>query len=204
MTVLSDDKSMFWQSVPDLLTLMRFMPASTPLARSAAPDEACTTQHGRLSGAHHRPLPAGLLCPPPLQAVNCNLIRSRLSMRLLRHFPRGHIYQPHVSKCVFSRRSEPGNTACVPEKNPFAFRHRAPLAVPHFGAHFLIAGCARPAWMNGSFLPITMPRKIHYFIDPNTFLRMALPVPTGSCRIFFSSSPMIRYRPSSDLPVTYC
>ena len=37
---------------------------------------------------------------------------------------------------------------------------------------------------------------------PNTFLRMALPVPTGSCRILRSSSPITRYRPSSARPVT--
>jgi hypothetical protein len=37
---------------------------------------------------------------------------------------------------------------------------------------------------------------------PKTFLRIALPVATGSRRIFFSSSPIMKYRPSSALPVT--
>lgn len=31
-----------------------------------------------------------------------------------------------------------------------------------------------------------------HFIAPKTFFRIALPVPTGSWRIFFSSSPMMR------------
>ena len=46
-------------------------------------------------------------------------------------------------------------------------------------------------------------RKPH-FDEPKTFFKIALPVPTGSRRIFRSSSPIIRYSPSSALPVTYC
>ena len=41
-----------------------------------------------------------------------------------------------------------------------------------------------------------------YFKAPNTLLRIALPVPMGSWRIFFSSSPIIQYKPSKALPLT--
>ncbi len=39
---------------------------------------------------------------------------------------------------------------------------------------------------------VDAPRPTAYFRLPNTFFRMALPVPTGSARIFFSSSPIMK------------
>ena len=36
------------------------------------------------------------------------------------------------------------------------------------------------------------PASAAYFKLPNTFFRIALPVPTGSARIFFSSSPIMK------------
>jgi hypothetical protein len=39
---------------------------------------------------------------------------------------------------------------------------------------------------------------------PNTFATIALPAAAGFCLMVRSSSPIIRYRPSSALSVTYC